>query len=425
VTPDTPSYLVPPSDGEYFLTGTRTIGYSALLSAIGMIDSHDFVPCLHFAIYGVAVLVLHAALLRFGFGSRAALWGASALLYNNILLSSVNWILPEVVAPAAAILVMAALLMAVSDPQRRLPWVALGVAILAAYLLRPSNLVLVPLVPIVAAALVVVRRDPREWWVEGSRIIAVALALAFAPLLLICGARLVLAGNFGLVSFTGSNLIGIAGQLLTPEVVPSLAPNLRPLASAIIERREALIAEGRLRPLSTGYDSMANNYDPLVFSVARPLALDMFDQHNEQADAALAAISIAAIKARPQLYVSWVSKTAWRGVGRMIATVPVLLALAAGMVLTYVVLMVEARRHEPLGPHVRDAGLDRRSLELNAVLFIAIPFAMASLLLTVLVQTPLQRYTDAAGLFLPMIPAVAIVLLREKLTLVRGQPLRP
>ena len=54
------------------------------------------------------------------------------------------------------------------------------------------------------------------------------------------------------------------------------------------------------------------------------------------------------------------------------------------------------------------------SLQFNALLFLAVAFAGSNLLCVIITTPPLGRFTDAAGVFLPAVPAwVAVSRLRS------------
>ena len=80
-------------------------------------------------------------------------------------------------------------------------------------------------------------------------------------------------GYFGLVSFGGYNIIGIAGQLLQKDWTTQLSTEVRPLAEEILRRRES---QGSW-PVKTTYDNMESYFDKMVWEIAVPAASELND----------------------------------------------------------------------------------------------------------------------------------------------------
>ena len=67
-------------------------------------------------------------------------------------------------------------------------------------------------------------------------------SIAIVPFLLFCFLRWVVVGHFGLVSFGGMNIIGIAGQFLTEDMIPKLPETVQPLAVRVLATRAERVA---------------------------------------------------------------------------------------------------------------------------------------------------------------------------------------
>jgi hypothetical protein len=405
------------------LSQTRTLGYPVLLRTVGRVSpSLAAVPYVQFLLHAGAVAALYAGLRRYGFAAIPAFAAASVLFYSGFVLMYVAVLLPDAAALSLAVLAIASLAAVVGRGGVG-AWSGVVLFTALAYHFRPAYLFLVPLAPMLGAAM---------WWLAGAagerslmlrtrtprrlawlRLAAGLTAATVAPLLLFCGLRWTVVGHFGLVSFGGYNFIGITGQLLTPELSEDLPAHLQPLARSILQRSET--ASSGKRP---GYFDIIENYNHTIWHVTAPAAQEQYGDDAVLVNERLTEISWQIIRLRPEAYIRWLLPAAKDGVAQLFEYAfldrPGLILLA-GLILCQIVLIARRRRQQEA------AAIPRRDyfFELHASLLIALAFAAAKLALVILVEPPIHRYVAAAAIFLPMWPAI-VLLDRLTITAHRG-----
>jgi hypothetical protein len=181
------------------------------------------------------VVVFYLGLRRLIPSAWLALAVSSSLLYSNMILGYYARLLSDALGSSLAILTVGTLLLAVGRPRAWWAWAGLTVSLFLTYQTRPAYVCLLPLVPLLGLLLLgLVAPRPawaRRWkWVAGGLV-----AVAAVPFLAFCTLRWALVGDFGLVSFGGHSLAGIAGPLLTEDLVPRLPEDVRPLAAHVLE----------------------------------------------------------------------------------------------------------------------------------------------------------------------------------------------
>jgi hypothetical protein len=405
VEPDTASYRrVDISSWRTAVAGPRTLGYPVFLRAVGMVSpSSAAVPYVQFLLHAGATALVYFGLRRYGFSLTPALAAASTLYYSGFFLSYTSVLLPD--APALSLAVAAvACLAAIVGNGGAAAWVGFIVLAALAYHFKPAYLVLVPLAPVLSVLLLWLkpRQEGRTRWLRLGGGLTVATG---APLAMFCGLLWATTGQFGLVAFGGFNVLGIAGQMLTPELADEMPPQLRPLAHAIL-RKERELPEWK--PPS-GYYDLFDNYDVMIYHVALPAARELYGDDQALANERLGALARRIILARPAAYVRWLLPAAKHGVTQLfeysfldrpgLALLPAILLCQA--------VLIE-RRRRGLAPPALVRGSDW-FVEYNATLLIALSFAGAKLMLVILVERPIYRYVAPAALFLPMWLAVALV----------------
>jgi hypothetical protein len=233
--------------------------------------------------------------------------------------------------------------------------------------------------------------------------LAALIAASTAPLLAFCTLLWASVGHFGLVSFGGFNVLGIAVQLLTPEVAEELPEHLQPLAHAMFQKEREL---PHWKP-PTGYYNQFDNYDVAIYHVAKPAARELYGEDERLANERLGELAHSVLRARPMAYVRWLLPAAKHGVTQLFEYSFLdrpSLALLPILVLCQTVLI--ARRRKGLLP--RGDGADF-FFEYQSTITIALALAAAKLMLVILVERPIYRYVAPASIFFPMWLAVAVV----------------
>ena len=232
ITPDTASYLnVGPFPAA--LAQTRVPLYGPL---IAMVDngSRTFaaVPVLQTAFFIIAAWLLVFELRRFGLSGLAVLSVAAALLFSNSLLLIGRTVHPELPAIACALLAFAGTvrLSTPNAPRWAAVLVLLGAGL--AYLLRPSFLPLIFVLPVLHAGLRALRGE--RPFTAGTGAILVAAAL---PFLAMASLRAATVGDFNIVSYGGYQMSGMATLMLSEPVVARLPERDRALGARLLAAR--------------------------------------------------------------------------------------------------------------------------------------------------------------------------------------------
>lgn len=353
-------------------------------------------------LHAVAALALYAGARAGGIGSVGALCLGLAALFSQSALLHLGLLLPE--SPAIAFLLLAfagTLVASRSAIAFRLLLVPIGLATGIAYILRPS------LVPAIAAV-------PALWYLLAvrsgqagriSRALLLVLAVAL-PFIVQSGLRWKSIGDFNIVSFGGFTTSGMAGFMLTPDVVDRLPDAVRPTAQAVLAARTAAEDAGRIArtPLNSAgersfvsaalgyFDIYARSYDDFVWFEIGGLRApqESWVAFNRR----LATFSIATITAAPLRWLAWVGGATSRLVGRMIVTnAPMLMAVAA--------LLVAA-----IAGLARGTGLGPSAADLASVSAVALAWLASTGPLIVLTTFPATRYIDTAGVLIAAVPAL-------------------
>jgi hypothetical protein len=386
------------------LSSIRTAGYPIYLRAVRAVTGSDLsAPWLHHATWVATVIAFCVALQVAGFSAGASGAAASVLLYARTLFDYVSAITPDVAALSCAVLTMALLLVAVRRSGSVPAWLGLAAAGFMTYQMRPAYLFLVPLIPVLGVLLAAfVFRAP----LRSRRLACLAAGLVAAaaiPFLLFCSLRWAVVGHFGLVSFGGYNLIGISGQFLDEELVDELSPKSRPLAQAIVERRRGAGWWSAPRD----YAAMEAMYNPLIWEAAVPAAEELYGEDAVAVNRAVSGLAWEIIRRRPARYARWLVRAGREGISRLLQvfiTDPgVRLAL---FVLLLIQLVIVARRWRSGRLPISPAASDRGFVEVNGLLWLALGFATAKLLLVILVEPPLQRYLAPATACAPPLMGV-------------------
>jgi hypothetical protein len=412
IVPDTPGYENYPWNSlTGILSDMRTPTYPAFLKLASLFGrDHRAVPLLQFLCFCAAVLFFYRAYGKFVGDHWLSFAAASALLYSNILLGYVDTVATDTLAAATGIAVCAALLR-LRQAGRILNVSGLAALVLLGCLTRPAYLFLVPLSPLLAAAL----PTPPEGVARPSRwkFAAGVAAMTILPLVMYCGLRWTVTGQFGLVAFGGYNLVGVSGQFLRTEDAPRLAEDLRPIAQSVLSMREsgALPRSPFEKEPPLHYLRMETGYDITIWSEFVPAA----KQHG--ADSALTTnrnlsrIGKSLVLLHPRDYAIWIMKATRQAVKKLawdlfdnVAYLGATLLLIAGFVF----------RSLGLGGFKSDAATSQ-TLVLWTLGLIVVCYAALSLAIVIPVCPPLGRMTDAAGVFLgcPLFVALACLLRRS------------
>lgn len=408
------------------LSHIRTPGYPIFLGAVEAVtgEMHHAAEA-QTAVYLAAALAFGFALSRYLGSAWKAMVAATPLFYTRVLAEFSTALLTEVLAAGLAIGTLAALLALVVEPRRRWAWAALTVLLFVTYLVRPAHLFLLALVPLLGWLLTVMRNG-RGNWKRALRTPFAGLCLAVvAPFFLWCSLRWVAAGHFGLVSFGGTNAIGITGSMLSPEVIAELPEEHREIATGMLDKRREL---GLKTDGSYHWQRWFRDYNNNVFKAGLKMVRKKLDpkkplpfHYHVEVNRRFTALSWQLIRLRPNLYARWV----WDGMLysiRGIAVVPSILwtGILVGVSLPIWLVVWLWRRRRTAESQREDPG-DRPAVP-GSIGFavLAVGFALASMLLVVLVEDPFARYRMSAEVFLPSAALALLVDLWRSMLLGRA-----
>ena len=399
ISPDTPGYLavapLPEGWGD-----PRHPLFGWILRAVPGRD-HAAFPALQTGLFLAASLALHHALRAYGASRRAAGSVTAALLGSNLLLLWHRAVHPEFPAAVLALAALACVVRLAAGRPFLIHALGFGLSLGLGYILRPSLLPAVLLFPLLYALLARLRGA------EGiGRRTAVLVLAAALPFLANSALRWRAVGDFNIVSFGGYQMSGMAGLMLTPQVVASLPEDLRPLGQAILDVRTASEKAGEVIPtpvnsqgersfVSTAfgyYDLYARTYDDLLQRKIGHL------QGNESwvaFNARLMRLSLATIRAAPASYAAWLAGGTMRFTGRLLASNLAFVLGMAAFLAAYAAALW--RRRLP-------AAVAARPDDVPALVCLSAITVVAAGALTVVTTFPAARYIDTAGLFLPALP---------------------
>ena len=414
--PDTPGYVNYPFGSLAEALGYyRTPAYPVFLR-ICQLASADlrWIPVGHYVCYCVAVAVFFYGLRALSRSELLSTAGASSLLYANILHGYVSFVATDSLAAAAGITTIGILLHRVEGSAKWSSILLLGFAVSAAWLLRPAYLFLVVLVPVLGSVLraTIGSRDASgATWCREFFVLVLTTAV---PLLSYCGARWLVIGSFGIVSFGGYNLIGIAGQFLDSALVEELPADLRPMARAALEEQRRREAEGA--PMADAdrrnYMRMELRYDMTIWRVFTPAAQKVYGDDHHQVNTQLRRLAVSIIRARPYDYALWLVKSLRQALRKIVSDFVVnpvyfVLTLAAVGAQLLHTLLSETKPHD-------DVSANAQQPNAVGILFVvSVSYAASKLLLVVFVCPPIGRMTDAMWVFLP---AVAVAVFVDRAT---------
>jgi len=399
--PDTMSYLrlSRMSTVEGALTHYRTYGYPLLIKIFGWRE----LPGRELWIFFVAVLAFYGGVAAYARSQWLALAAASPLLYGQAL-GMLGRLQPDFVAGSWVLFAVASLLGLVARPRNVLLWCGLAASVFAAYQFRPATLILVAWLPVIGFAV----RAWRERRLD-RRLLAWAVGLALAtvlPYLAFCSWRYARVGDFGLVSFGGYNMCGMAATLLEPSLIRELEGEERLMGNIMYKMRQ----KRDWQPYRSGEGSeqwfaqYSDNIWRICAAVAKRQVQEAWAHAPDEPDRRylrleindkLSAFSKSVIRLRVGHYLSWVRDAnlyGWRQLrGSPWVVWPALLLAIFGLVLA------GGRR---FGLLARGGRGDALRL-VSALGVLGLSFFLAYVALISLLSFPFSRYYYGTVLLLP------------------------
>jgi ankyrin repeat protein len=387
------------------LSDTHTLGYPALLRAFRL-SSPDLraLPAAQAILLALCVGVFWVGLQCYGFSPWSALAAAVPLFW----VKHFQWFIPYVATEAASgafcVATVGLTLAAISRPRKVAVWVALAIVLFLTYQVRPAYLFLVALVPLMGVLLLLIRGWQQPWR-RMLREAVLLLAVSVGPFLGFSALRWAMVGHFGLVSFGGTNAIGVSLEMLDLPTIGRLPPHLRPVALAMRRERQHWNRwEPEVLPPAIVLNLDFPTYDVNVWCVARPIAQKLYGRDPVEVNRRLSEMAQAIIVARSGWYLDWL-RVSWLKSLRQALQVSLYgpgldVRLGLLFLLLYVGVQIAARRRE-VDPELRRTLRERQQAEVSALAIIALGLFSTQMLVTVLVEPPMDRYVTAAAIFVP------------------------
>lgn len=418
---------------ENVLSSYRTFGYPLFLRAVLWVSpTLTALPLCHIAVRVLVVFAFHAGLRRLQVSGWLAMTTASAFLYTNTVFFGWPGYLPAYVlsdslGESLLILTAALLLGVLGQPNSMLGWAGLTLSLFLTYQTRPALQFLVVLLPALGLLLMRMLAARPDWVRQRWRLGLGLSAASVLPFVAWCGLRLAVVGHFGLVSYTGHALIGIAGQFLSADLVPELPEDLRPLVRAVLTKQDQLAAgqvqtlfggpwrpaldeHGRLRPGAVADHEMMVITQSQLFEYT---VSELYEPDNILHDRLLLDVALAIIRARPRYYLSWVAQSSRVTLLRAftynftfdLLMLPLVLLLGVWLVL----FVVRWRRGSLPSPEVRSRRAADSILGLKVLVSLALGIALGNAAVIIFFGQPLERYMATGGTFLSAAAVVALV----------------
>lgn len=399
--PDTRSYLeYDTSTLSAALSDVRTFGYPLFLRAVGTME---LVPVAQYFAMVLSVLLFYGGLRRVGYRRWTALCCAATLLPGRAVFDLGHVVTSDSLAISLSVACTGAFLMITSDRPGPMAWIAFTSLTFLACQVHPSYLFLVPMWPIVSLVLdrYLLRRDD-TLQTHARRAFTIAMASA-TPFLAFCTLRWFVVGHWGLVSFGGYNIVGIAGQFLDEELLAELPADLQPLGQQMLENRRSHDDVAT----TTDFATMEAMYPATVWQIAVPAAEEVTDSSPTSVNRILTRFSLTVIQHRPKRYALWLaadSNHARRQLTTLTAFDKGTLCLGIAYLLIQTVSLVRGTPNPEPG---RDSDTDASRRRERLVLFwIAVFHAVGKTGLVILVEPANDRYMTGAMVLLPAVIAV-------------------
>lgn len=399
-SPDSEGYVN--FDWSAPLSQTRTIGYPAFLAVMSVFGEDQVaVPCGHWLALAVSCIVFYWGLNRIGYRCSTAMWCAMATLLGRGVWDLGNQVIADSLAISLAIATTGCFLAAIASSIKSWPFVACVLLTFLTYQVRPAFLFLLPLWPL-GALLPQMWTAPFPGWSSRIKTAATFAAGTALPFVAFCTLRAGLVEHWGLVSFGGANIVGVAGQFLDEKIVPELSDDVRPLANGILQKREH-VADYQT---PSNFAAMEAMFNPTVWEMAVPVAEELNTGDAVAMNESLTSLSHQLLKLRPQSYVRWLLWNLNHARQQIIQlTAFDKGTLVAGLLFLFAHLCSLRKLGERSTAPVTDLQqIEHR--ERHVLLWLALLFAAGKTALVILVEPANDRYITPA---MVLLPAVIIV----------------
>jgi hypothetical protein len=406
VEPDSQTYLTFDwSSPATILSSQRTWGYPLFLRLVSALSADPRAIAIGQGIvWLLAAVALYRGLVASGHRRQVAAPTAAILLFGQAARTFTPVALADSVGTALSV-ISAACFLGLQTPSPSLwTWLGLALASFGAWIVRPAFLFLIPLWPLLTLQFSATLLRSQLHRGRIMRRTLVCLLATTVPFVAYGTLRWLTVGHWGLVSFGGYNIIGVAGQFLSDSDVQELPGDVQPLAREIIRRRADLPA------ITAPHDfaAMESSFNPTIWQLAVPAAREAVGDESVAVNQLLTRLSQAVLRRHGTDYARWL---AWNA-RHACQQAAIILATDRSMILLGLwFLAVNAwRLIAGGGPH-RIASRSSEAIhwarvESHLLLWTAIALAAAKTLLVILVEPAIGRYMVAALVLVP--PAAAL-----------------
>ncbi len=244
---DEPSYTgFDFSSWKSVLGNHRTAGLPLIIQMYHLLFK-DFTlwPYLQMVCYILSVCYLYWSFLKFGLNRILALFVVSFLLWDPTIYREFLNVQTEVFAAVFVNVAIGSFFWAMREWNWKSIF-ALTFGVFFLYQIRPNFSFMTLLIPLWAAAILVLTQKSAGPTTRGT--ILKLSACTILPLILFCGLRLAVVGQFGVVSMSGGCLSGHAVHYLNEQNVQQLSGDVRVLADEILLRKRQLTPPHNLSP---------------------------------------------------------------------------------------------------------------------------------------------------------------------------------
>ncbi len=381
----------------------RTIGYPLLLKVVSpWSPDYRVIPWIQVLGLFFAVFFLDSTVRRWGASPWRAFAVSTGVLYAAFQNCAFRYVGTDFPAMVMAIVTTSFLFWVSVSPKRILPWIGLTVSLACTYHIRPAYLFLVALAPCLGILFLFFRADRAGNPIPWERFSLALCGVSILPYLGWCLLRLLVVGHFGLVSFGGIAVVGIAVELLDREMIETKLPQQwKPLATAILQQRESRGIQSVFRGGGViklrQWELLYNNN---VHRVACRAACRLYGDDRVIVNRRLSDFSKTVIRLNKGKYFLFLIYSLPRAVLRLVYcgwAVKLFGALAALLFAARVCMFrrrsLEADREE----HPEDRSL------FFAMFWLAVLFFLAKTFLVILVVSAISRYILPAGVFVPSV----------------------
>lgn len=303
---DTPSYVEYSfASAQDVATQIRTPGYPVILRSAESISPSrsgalQATVILHIALHALAVALWYVEMRRWGIHRFAATMGCLALSITNTFWDHINTIATDTISMSLSLVMLVCVSRIWRSGNVSPKWIAAGLLSTLVIAIRPAYLFLIPWL---FAAMII--RPAGAASVRWSRRIADAGTIVIIPvitLVLWCGFRGNVTGDYGILPFGHQNMAAVTTQLLSNDELAALPGANGELGAAIGQSRQQLMG---VTEAATATMTIEQRWDEMTYSVIVKVAKDQIGQTIVEQHQGLAKLDAAIVQTYPLRYGKW------------------------------------------------------------------------------------------------------------------------